>query len=144
MVRHRITREGHESICIRDSPKENLILMHYMLSVWCLHLLDGLRHYVIRPGAISYILMMTNNIITSGYTYAKRRLKNPPVIFFQFAHISLLIAGKPSISSWNPDLQGRYQSLLHPSFPRAFTVTNNQDAPTIFDTSTRYTFWKLG
>ena len=64
MGRHRHTREGHESLCIRAFPKENIILTPYIIIAWYLHLLDGLGHYVILPGAIMQILMMTNNIMT--------------------------------------------------------------------------------
>ena len=52
MVRHRLMREGHDSLCIRYSPKENLILTHYMLSAWWLHILDELVQYAIRPETI--------------------------------------------------------------------------------------------
>ena len=44
MARHGRTSEGHESICIRAFPKENLILTHYMFSAWWLNLLDRLGH----------------------------------------------------------------------------------------------------
>ena len=47
MGRHRRMREGHDYPFIRSFPKENLILTHYMLSAWWLHLLDGLGLYVI-------------------------------------------------------------------------------------------------
>ena len=104
MGRHRRTREGHDSLCIRAFPKENLILTHDMIIAWCLHLLYGLGHYVMHPGAVAQILMMTNNIMTLGYTYSKHKLKNPPDIFCQIAHISRLIAWIPSILSWTPEL----------------------------------------
>ena len=55
--------------------------MHYILSAWWFNLLDGLGHYAIHPGAVARIRVMINNITTLGYTYAKRRLKNPPDIF---------------------------------------------------------------
>ena len=51
--------------------------MHYMLSAWWLHLLDGLGHYIIQTGAIAQIILMTNNTMTLGYTYSKLRLKTP-------------------------------------------------------------------
>ena len=44
-------------------PKENLIIAHYMLSAWWLHLLYRLRYCVIHPGAIEQVLVITNNII---------------------------------------------------------------------------------
>ena len=87
MVRNRRTREGNGCLCIRAFPKDNIILTHYMLREWWLHLLDRLGHYVICPGAIAQIIMMTNSIMNLGYTYAKHRLKKPPYIFFQIAHI---------------------------------------------------------
>ena len=51
-----------------------------MLIAWWLHLLEGLGHYIIRPGSVSQIMVMTNNITNLGYTYDKRRLKikKPP------------------------------------------------------------------
>ena len=91
MGRHRPTREKHTSLLIGDFPKENIILVHYMLSAWWLHLLDGLGHYIIWSVAIACILMMNNNTMTLCYTYAKRRLKNLLGIFFQIAHIIRLI-----------------------------------------------------
>ena len=143
MVRHRRTMEVHDSLCIRAFSKDNLFLMQYMLITRWLHLLYGLGHYVILPGTIAHILMMTNNIMTLVYIYAKCRLKNPPDIFFQIAHISRLLAWIPSILSWTPAPRGRDRSLLRPGFPKAFTVTKNQEGPTIFDTSTWYTLWYL-
>ena len=99
MGRHRHTREGHESLCIRVFPKGYIILTHYMFSAWWLHLLDGLGHYVILPGSIAYILMITNNIMKFGYTYANYRLMKPPHNFSQITHIIRLIVWIPSRSS---------------------------------------------
>ena len=52
-----------------------------MLIPWWLQLIDGLGHYVIRQRKIELVMVMTNNIITLGYTYEKHRLKTPPGIF---------------------------------------------------------------
>ena len=41
-------------------------------------------------------------------------------------------------------LRGRDRSLLRSILPKAFTVTNNQESPTIFYASTRYTLWDSG
>ena len=38
--------------------------MYYMFSMWWLNLLNGLGQYVILPGGIEQVLVMTNNIIT--------------------------------------------------------------------------------
>ena len=40
MGRHRSVREVHGSIYSRAVPKDNLIVTHYMISAWWLHLLD--------------------------------------------------------------------------------------------------------
>ena len=126
MGRHRLTREGNAYLCIRAFPKENIILTQYKLRAWWLHLLDGLGHYVIRPGVFAPILMMASNIMTLGYTYVKNRPKNTPNILCQISHTSKLIVWTPSKISWTPELQGREQSLLRPRFPKSFTGTKNQ------------------
>ena len=51
-----------------------------MISTWWLYLLVGLVHYVIRMGVNEKVLVMTNNIMNLGYTYAKLRLKKIPDI----------------------------------------------------------------
>ena len=89
---HRRTRERYESLLLRSFPTENLILTHYMLSAWWLHIMNGLGNYVIRPGEIEQVLVMNNNITKLGYTYAKRRIKNPPDIFCKISHTNGLIA----------------------------------------------------
>ena len=66
MDKGRIMTEGNGSQQLTSFPKENLILMHYMLSAWWLHLMYGLGHYVIHPGAIEQVLVMTKNIMTLG------------------------------------------------------------------------------
>ena len=78
---HRQTRDEDNSLCLKTFSKENLIFTHYMISAWWLHIIYGLVHYVIRPRAIEQVMVITNNIMTLGFTYAKRRLKKPPVIF---------------------------------------------------------------
>ena len=68
------------------TTQEKLILTHYMLSMWWMHLLDGLGHYIIHPGSIEKVLVMTNNITTLGYNYYKLRFKKPPEIFYKLSH----------------------------------------------------------
>ena len=53
VVRHRCTREGNGSLCLRDFPKENIMLMRYILNTWWLQLLEGLGKYVILPGTVT-------------------------------------------------------------------------------------------
>ena len=66
-----------------------------MLSVWWLYLLYGQGNYGISPGAIEKVMEATNNIMNLGYTYAKRRLKNPPDIIYKGTHIGRLITWTP-------------------------------------------------
>ena len=62
----RRTRERDDSQHIRAFPEKNLILTHYMLSVWWFHLLFTLGNYVIQPGVIELVLVMTKSITTLG------------------------------------------------------------------------------
>ena len=112
--------------------------MHYIISACWLHLLDGLKHYVIHLGAIEQLLVMTNNLMNPGYTYSKRRLNNIPVIFHKITHTSRIIAWITSKLAWTPELREINQSLQRPSPPTAFSGTNHQEGPTTFDTSMRY------
>ena len=95
-----------------DFPKDNLILVLYILSAQWLHLLEGLGHYVISPWEIEKVLAMNNNIMNLGYTYSKRRLKNPPDIFYKLIHTGWIIVWIPSRLAWTLELLGRDQSLL--------------------------------
>ena len=109
-----------------------------MLSAWLLHLLDGLGHYVILPGAIEQVLVTTKNITTLGYTYSKLRLKKHPGIFYKLTHTGRLIAWTPLILAWTLALRGRDLYLQRPIPPTTFSRTNNQEGLTTFETSMRY------
>ena len=87
MGEQRRTREVYASLCLRVFPKENLTLMHYILSAWWLQLLERLGKYVIQPGSFEHIMVMNNNIVNLGYTYVKHRLKNPPDILSKIAQV---------------------------------------------------------
>ena len=108
MVGLRHMKEVDDSLCIIYFLVKNLILTHYMFSVWWLHLLYGLGDYVIHPGAIEQVMVMTNNIITLGYNYSKGRINNPPNIFYKLTHTVQLIVWIPSRLAWTPALRGRY------------------------------------
>ena len=103
----RRTREVDDSQKLRALTEKNLILTHYMINTWWLQLLDGLRRYVIRPGSIKQVLLMTNNIMTLGYTSTKIRLNNTPDIVYRHTNISLIIAWTPSRLAWAPELRER-------------------------------------
>ena len=97
MDRHILTREGDYSLFLREFPKENIFLTHYMLSTRWLEHLYGLGHYVILPRAVSHILVMNkNNVITLGDTYAKRRFNKFPEFFYKISHSGLLNVWIPS------------------------------------------------
>ena len=49
-----------------------------MIIEWWLYLLDGMRHCVIRTGAIEKVLVMTNKLMNIGFNYYEHRLKSPP------------------------------------------------------------------
>ena len=87
--------EEHESLCISAFTKENLILTHYMLGVWLLHLRDGLGHYVIHQGVIVKIIIIDSYVMNLGYTYVICRIKNPPDMFCQITHTRQLIEWIP-------------------------------------------------
>ena len=91
------------------------------------------------PGEVAQILIMTNNITTLSYTHAKLRIKNPPDILCEIAHIGRLIEWISSRLAWTYALLGRDLSLVRPSTPKDFTETNNQEGLTAFDTSKWYT-----
>ena len=66
--------------------------------------MDGPGHYVIHPKSIVQVLVMTNNIITFSYTYAKCRLNNPPDIFYKLTHTCRIIARIPPRFAWTPEI----------------------------------------
>ena len=101
-------REVYDAQHLREFPSQNIILKYYMISAWWLHLLGVLMHYVIHPGAIEQVMVMTNNIITLGYNYSKGRINNPPNIFYKLTHTVQLIVWIPSRLAWTPALRGRY------------------------------------
>ena len=75
-------REGYDPQHLRALPNITLILKNYILSVWWLHLLAGLGHHVIPPGAIENVLVMANNLVRFVYTYDTCRPKIPLYIVF--------------------------------------------------------------
>ena len=112
-------REGNYPQHLRAFPIKNLILTHYMLSACWLNILDGLGHHVICPGSIEQVMVMNNNIMILGYTYAKLRLNNPPRFVKKLTHTGRIIAWIPSRLAWNPSLLGRDWSLKIPSPPHS-------------------------
>ena len=70
--------------------------------------MDRLVHYVIRPGEVEQVLVITNNITTFGYTYAKLKIKKIPENFCKISQTILVIEWIPSKLSWTPALQGSY------------------------------------
>ena len=71
-----------------------------MISSLWLHLVDVLENYVIYPVEIDQVLVMTNNITTLVYTYAKLRLKKPPENFHKLSHTGRIITCITSSLAW--------------------------------------------
>ena len=74
--------------------------------------LNGLGHYIIGPGAMGQLLVMTTNLTNPGYTYANRRIKKPPDILGIIQRLT-----------HPPDPIGRHRT---PSHPMELSVTNTQ------------------
>ena len=133
-------REGYDSQHLRYFPDQNIILMHYMLSVMWIHLISGLGNYFVRTGAIEEVLMMTINLMNLSYTNTRSSLNNPPYILFTLTYFGRIITRTHSSSL---DLLWRYQSLNRPIPTMVFTITENKDGMTDFDTSTWFTVGQL-
>ena len=144
MGRHRVMREKYDLQHLRVFPKENLILTYYILSAWGLHLLDGLEHHFVWSGLIKQVMVMTNNLTILGYKISKCSLKNPPNIVYTLTHTCQIVTWNPSRLSWALDLWGRDQSINCFRPCTTFTSTNNQDGPSTFDTSMRFSLWDPG
>ena len=82
-----------------------------MISAWCLHLMDGLGRYVIWPGEIEQVLVMTNNLMTLGYNYAKCRINILTNIVYTLTNLVQIDTRNLSRLSWYLTLQGIYLSL---------------------------------
>ena len=98
---HICTREVDYYLHLRAFHKYNIIPTLYMLSVWWLHIMGGLVHYVIRPGEVAQILMMTKNIATLGYTYVNHRINISPDLLYKLTHTGRIIAWIPSTLDWD-------------------------------------------
>ena len=97
-------KEGDEHQCLKIFPNQDLFLIHYVLSTWQTYLLTGLGHYIIRPRAIEHMILMTTNLMTLGYIYARRRLKNLPNIIFTVKLFLRRIIWTLSRLDWDLDL----------------------------------------
>ena len=120
-----------------DSPpwveafhKKNLILTHCMLTAWWLNILDGLGNYIILPGEMEQLLVMTIYLATLGYANAACRLNNPSYIL-----------GIIQILTHPTYLRGSHRMPRH---PMALSGTNTKESPITFYTSTGYTIWDSG
>ena len=78
MGRCQFKREGNNFQYPKDLPKQYLTLTHCVLSVWWMNLMAVLGNYVIRPGEVYKVMMMTTSYTDLGYNYDRQRLKNLP------------------------------------------------------------------
>ena len=92
---------------LRVFPKKNIILTNYTIGTWWLHLLAGLGHYVIWKGEVEHVLVTSKKLRTFGYTYAKRRLNNPPDIIYTLTQIVRLTTQTSSSLAQDLDPQDR-------------------------------------
>ena len=59
MIGCRQNMEVDYSQCSKYFPKQDLSLTHYIVNSWWLHFLVGLVHYVIQPGAVDKVMVIT-------------------------------------------------------------------------------------
>ena len=74
------TREVDVSQWPKYFPEQHLVLTHYMLSLWWMNFLTGLVHYLIQPGAVDQVMVMTTSLVDMSYTYTICRMKKTPDI----------------------------------------------------------------
>ena len=65
--------DGDDTQCLEVFPKKYIILIYYILSAWWIHLLEKFGPYIIQPGEIEQVLLMTTNLMDLGYTYTRLR-----------------------------------------------------------------------
>ena len=87
MFRRRITRERGDPQHLRFFPNQNLVFMYYMISAWWFYLPVGLVHYVIQPGSVEQVIVMSNNLMAFGYTNVKLSIKRPSNIVCTLTHV---------------------------------------------------------
>ena len=68
MVRYRRIMEGEVPQYLKDFPKQEFILVQYIIRVLWTHMLAGLGQYVIYPGAAEQVMVMTTSLMDLGYT----------------------------------------------------------------------------
>ena len=100
MDKHCRMIEGYEPQFLKVSPKQDLILKHYMIIMWRINLLEG----YIRPGAIKHILGMATKLMTLGYNFAIHRINNPPYIVSTPNNFGRIIIFINSRLSWDMSL----------------------------------------
>ena len=128
--RWRRTREEYASQCLKEFPKNDIILTHYMLIAWWIYLIAGLGYYVIWTRKKDKVMLISPSPIYLGYTYTRHRLKKYPYIYMEIINIL-------RFSTWN-------KLRIYPPRTRKFVVltgTAYQEVPINFETSMQYTLW---
>ena len=77
------TREVYVHHWSKYLPKQYIVLTQYMLSLWWINFLTGLGQYLIQPGTVDQLMVMTTRLVDVGYTYSGYRLKKTPDIIFR-------------------------------------------------------------
>ena len=109
-IRHK--RKKTPPSCLETLPKENIILTQYIITARWLIFLDRIGHYIILPGKMDQLLVITINLNTPGYNYASRRLKKPTEILGIIQRLNHLL-----------DPRGKHRTQRH---HMAFSGTNTK------------------
>ena len=87
------------SLWPKSFPEQHLVLTHYMLSLWWMNFLTGLVHYLIQPGAVDQVMVMTTSLVDMSYTYTICRMKKTPDIIVSTINLVWLSTWTTSIIS---------------------------------------------
>ena len=105
------TREVDVSHWPKYFPDKYLVLTHYMLSLWWTDFLTGLGQYLIQPGEVDQVMLMTTILVDIGYNYSRYRHNNTPDIIFLVFNLVWLSTWTTSIISCNLAVWGIYHYL---------------------------------
>ena len=100
MGRIKRTREGDNSQALKAFIKQELIIMHCMISMWWKHFMAGLVHYMIRSGEVEQVMVIITSLTYLVYTYSRLRINNPPYIIVPVINLMCIPTCTYSSISW--------------------------------------------
>ena len=89
-------------------------------------------------------MVMVISLVDLGYIYSRCRLKKPPNIITTLTHFGQITIYSASRIEWTLDLRGREKPLNRLSHATALIKMENQEGPTAFYISIKYTLWDSG